>query len=172
MLKFDKLAEDFVYPDAKMVSFKDEDIYIKQYLPLMEKYQLIYVCILSLNLNQQPYHPLTSEALFDIELVNFYTNIDLDNTEATYFRKFDVLHHLGLIDLVIENIPVAEYEEMQRLYEKTINAILEYNQGIGNALKSLLSDSMGMSQDLEGIDEEKLAKGLEVVEKLTKEKHI
>lgn len=172
MLNYEKIKEDFVYPDAKTIDFMGEQLFIKQFLPLEDKYGIIYLCLMSLNLEEQCYNPLLGEALFEIELVKTYTNINFENVDDSYFKQFDTLHCSGLIDLVIANIPKEEYEELQRLYEESIKHSIDYNSSIGHSITGLFSNLPNLNTELEEIDTEKLEKGLEIVEKLSKDKHI
>jgi hypothetical protein len=172
MLKYSNLKEEFEYPEAKVVEFKGEQIFIKQFLPTDKKYGILYICLMSLDLQKQPYNPLLGEILFDLEIVKEYSNIEFDDEIDSSFKQFDILQYSGLIDLIIENIPQEEYEEMQRLYNETIEYQINYNSNIGNSINSLFDNLPNLNQELEGLDPEQLEKGMEIIEKLSKEQHI
>ena len=168
MLKYQDLKEDFEYPDAKIVEWKDNEIVIKQYLPSEDKYGIIYVCLMSLDIKEQPYNPLLAEILFEVELVKQYSNIMFEEIEDSFFKQFDILDQLGLIELVIANIPQTEYEELQRLYYESIEANIKYNSNIANSINGLFNNF----EQLQNIDTEELSKGFEVIQEFAKEQHI
>ncbi len=168
MLNYGKLKENFEYPDAKVVEFNEEQIFVKQYLPSEDKYGIIYVCLMSLDLQKQSYNPLLAEILFDVYVIKEYTNIIFEEVDDSYFKQFDVLHTLGVIDLAIANIPKEEYEELQRVYYEAIEEAIKYNGNIGNSINDLFTKVDDMGE----IDPEQIAKGMEIVEKLSKEQHI
>ncbi len=169
MLKYQDLKENFEYPDAKEVSYKDEAIFVKQYLPSEKKYEIIYICVMSLNLNEQSYNVFLAEILFDIQVVKTYTNIIFEEEdEDSYFKQFDVMHNLGIVELVINNIPQEEYEELQRAYYSVIEEMVKYNSSIANALGSLIEKF----EDLKEVDTAQLSEGMKMVQELSKDNHI
>jgi hypothetical protein len=172
MLKFIELLEDFVYPDAKVVDFKGIDIFVKQYLPAEEKYQLLYACVQGLDLLNKPYNPLVADLLFDLEVVQSYSSINFGDNQETYFKVFDVLQMNGLIDLVIGAIPVGEYEEMKRLYEESIESAEKHAGNTTHAIQAFLKGLPSLSEEVEAIDPEALEKAMKISEKLSNEGHI
>ena len=173
MLKFNELLEEFEYPDATVIDYKGKDIFIKQYLPAEDKYGLIYTSVESLDLANKPYNSLTAEILFDLDVVRYYSNINFDEVDVSYFKQFDVLQLNGLIDLVIKNIPVEEYEELKRCYEEVIQSTIAYNNSVGNSIQGLFSNLPSLGEELDGIqDPEKLQLVTEMIEELRKNEHI
>ncbi len=172
MIYFNDIQENFEYPDAKTIEWKGQQIFIKQYLPLSRKYTLLYSVVGGLFLDKEPYNPLLGEALFDLEIVKEYTNINFDDVSESYFKQFDVLHINGIVDLVIENIPKEEYEEIQRLYHEIIKSSIDYYSTLGTSIRSLLDNVPNLEDEVENLDMEAIEKAQEVIEKLSKEKHI
>lgn len=172
MLKFTELLEDFVYPDAKVIEFKNQQIFVKQYLPAEQKYQLLYSCLQSLDLENKAYNPLVADLLFDLELVQSYSSINFEENTETYFKVFDVLQMNGLIDLIIGEIPVEEYEEMKRLYEDSIESAKEHARSTTHAIQAFFKGLPSLSEEVEEIDPEMLEKAVEISNKLFKEDHI
>lgn len=165
MLEFKELVENFEYPDAKVIEYKGKEIFIKQYLPSSEKHGFIYVCQASLDLNNKPFNPLISEILFDTKIVEYYSNIIFDEN-INIFKMYDILQVEKIIDLVIENIPKEEYEEMQRLYEIGIEKIINYNASLNNILNSLTSGLNIDTSEIENFDPEKYKGIIEDIKKL------
>jgi hypothetical protein len=171
MLKISELKENFEYPDAKIVEFKGKEIFVKQYLPVVDKYGLLYTAIAPLELGRKPYHPIVAEILFDLEVIKYYSSIEFDEEES-YFKIFDILQINGIIDLIIQQIPIDEYEEIQRLYKEMIEQTLSFNGNFANGLQTLLNNLPQFTEEFGNLDMETLEKGKEIVEKLTKENHI
>jgi len=165
MLEFKDLMENFEYPDAKVIEYKGKDIFIKQYLPASEKHGLIYICIMSLDLDNKPFNPLIAEILFDTKIVEYYSNIIFDDN-ADMFKTYDILQVEKIIDLVIENIPKEEYEEMQRLYEARIERTINYNSSLNNILNNLMSGLNIDTSEIENFDPEKYKGIIEDIKKL------
>jgi hypothetical protein len=171
MLKFSELKENFVYPDVKVIQYKGKDIFVKQFLPTEDKYGLIITATMSLGLNIQPYNPLTGEILFDTEVIKYYSSINFDEEES-FFKIYDILQVEGLMDLIIEQIPVEEYEELQRLHKEFIEYTIAFNGNLANGLQNLLDNLPSVMHEFDNIDAEALKQGEEMVKKLTEEKHI
>jgi hypothetical protein len=166
MIEMKNFEENFEYPDAKVVQYKNEDIFIKQYLPSTEKYGLIYICLMSLNLNKQPLNPLVAEILFDTKIVEYYTNIIFDEN-MDMFKTYDILQMENLIDLVIENIPKEEYEEMQRLYELSIERTIVHNSSLNNILGRLVESLNMDTEEIDNFDPEKYKGIIEDIKKFS-----
>jgi hypothetical protein len=174
MLSITELKESFQYPDAKVVNYNNEQLFIKQFLPVDDKYSLIFICMNSLDLMKRSYNPLVAETLFEVEIVKHYSNINFDDNDDSYFTLFDILECQGLIKLIIENIPVEEYEELQRLYKESIEAEISFNSSIAGGLQFLVNDVLNLSDNLNFNDEEidTLKQGEKIIEKLVDKKHI
>ena len=175
MLTIKQLKEDFEYPDAVTVDFQNDLLFIKQYLPVEKKYIMIRSVIDLLKLDEEPYNPIMGEILFDLNLVEEYSNILFENEDhADFFKTYDVLQCLGLIDIVIENIPKEEFDEIKRLYEEYLQMNLDYNKTISAAIPKALSsllESPGVD-DLENIDMSKYENVLGLLGKLGEKGHI
>ena len=171
MLEFKDLMENFEYPDAKVIEYKGKDIFIKQYLPASNKFELIKGCLIVLNLGQLSYVPLIGELLFDVELVRAYSNIIFEEEHNTnFFKTYDVLHELGIINLIIENIPAAEYEELLRLYEQSINYEIDRYHNFAMMTNQILTqlpdivDKIG--DEIDTFDPTKFEQAMEILGKI------
>ncbi len=162
MISLKKLKEDLVYPDAKTVEFEGDLLFIKQNLPSIDKYTLIKAMVGSLELDSNYFDPYLAELLFEVRIVLAYSNIQEDNEEGlmNVFEQHDVLENNGLIDLVIKNIPVKEYEDLIRLYKETYEAAIAFNSNIGNLLVKIapmIQDFLpSIAQELEQFDPDKI----------------
>lgn len=177
MIKLKDVREDFEYPDAKVVEFQEKDLFIKQYLPAKDKYGLIQGVIFLLGVNEGPVYPLLSEVLFYTELVKAYTNINFDDYKEDFFKTYDILNISGLLELVIKNIPVEEYDEICELYEESVEEAKLYSK----SMVSLIGTVVGLfkdgtiekvGQEIENFDIGKHEAVVGILEKLGNEQHI
>ncbi len=177
MLKYKDLVENFQYPDAKVVEFAGEQVFVKQYLPAIEKYELIKGCLIILNLAAETYNPLLSEILFDYEVAATYSNIDLkDENITSIFKIYDVLHNSGLIDLIIAAIPEDEYEELTRLYNESILYEKERYGNVAMTINDVVSFLPRLFEqaieNLQPDDIDKLDETIDKITQLKEEQHI
>ncbi len=141
MITIKQLKEDFQYEDAVAVEYKDSTLFIKQYLPAEDRFKMVSGILLLLGLDQGSYSPILSEILFETEVVKYYSNIIFDTDDQDdFFKTHDILDQTGVIDLVIKNIPVDEYEKTVRLYEETIEKEITYNSSIANVISKVITE--------------------------------
>ena len=115
------------------------------------KYGLIEGAIFLLGLNEGPLNPLLSEVVFEIELVKAYSSVSFEDFNEGVFKEYDILDKSGIIEAVIKNIPVQEYEEICRLYNETLKETMEYNK----SLLALLTGIIGnLSNSLKEVGED------------------
>ncbi len=177
MISLKKLKEDLVYPDAKVVKFGDEVLFVKQYLPSGDKYVLIKALVGSLDLDTTPFEPYLSEMLFEVRVILAYSNLDEGNSDEeesmNVFEQYDVLESNGLIDLVIGNIPVKEYEELVRLYEESIKAAIAFNANVSSLLFRIIPMIQdlfpALNSELENFDPEKINLLTDSLEKINQQ---
>jgi len=172
MLNYKDLKENFVYPEVKEVDFNNQVLFIKQFLPSEDKYGIVYLNLITLDVYSKAYNPMIAEIIFDLSIIKEYTNITFeDDSEDSFFKQYDILQTLGIIDLVVENIPKDEYEELQRLYYESIEAMVKHSNSINNLMSSILS-TPDLKQNLDTMDESQLHRAKELIEGLSEGKHI
>ena len=113
--------------DIKTFNLEDKIIEVKQYLSLNDKIDLIDIT-LQKSIEGKIYNPIKINAYFHLHLVYLYTNIEFTKKQREdEIKLFDILESNGIIDLVIENIPVEEYEQLAEQIEEKMEVILTYN---------------------------------------------
>ena len=177
MIEIKDFKEDFEYPDAKAVDFEGKDLFVKQYLPAEQKYQFIDRMITVMGVNEHSLKPLLSDILFNVYIVEFYSNIILaDEDHSEIFKTYDILNTKGIIDLVIENIPAKEYQEVCHFYDETLKETIKYNQSFAcllrNVIEGVSSFMTDAEESIEGFDPEKYEAISGIIKKLSDEKHI
>lgn len=177
MIEIKDFREDFEYPDAKVVDFEGKDLFIKQYLPAEKKYQFIDRMITVMGVNEQGFKPLLSDILFNVYIVESYSNIILtDEDHSDIFKTYDILNIKGAIDLVIKNIPLKEYQEVCHFYDETLKETIKYNQSFTSLLRTVIDGVSNFMTDagkeIEGFDPEKYEAVSGILKKLSDGKHI
>lgn len=169
MISIENLKKDFEYPDAHIVDYEGESIFVKQYLPVKEKYKMIEGIIFLLDF--EDFSPLLQEILFDIDFVQYYTNIHFDREDKVdYFETYDILHLKGIIDLVLKAVPATEYEEITRLFLERVEETKRIKSSWDASLKRLLAETQEMN--LGDFNEESLQQITSLLKNLTDQKHI
>ena len=177
MIEFKKFQENFEYPDAKVVEFEGEDLFIKQYLPMNKKYDIIQVTIFMIGLKEGKASPILSEVVFHNELVEAYTNINFESSKQEFFKTYDILNLSGLLELIISNIPVSEYEEICKLYEECLEEAKQHSRSfvslIGAIVEAITDGSLqNIGQEINDFDVNKHEAVLGILKKLGDEQHI
>lgn len=170
-----QLKEDFEYPDANVVDFNEAQLFVKQYLPAEQKYGLISGTIYLLGLEEGPFNPFLSEVVFENELVKAYSNVSFEDFNENVFKTHDILNISGLIDTVIKNIPVEEYEALCQLYEDAIEERIKYNHSSISLLmtaSAVILEFFKAGEEIENFDISKYEAVEGILKRLGEQKHI
>lgn len=142
--------------DDIAINIGDEQITVKQYLPIDEK-ALFSERVLSNAMD--PNTNFASEArmsvYFALELIRIYTNINLTDKmleEAT--KTYDLLLINHVLDKVIEAIPAEEYNELyDKVYEDR-DHLETYLHSIVGVLRTVQNDYSAAEIDVDKITEQ------------------
>lgn len=154
--------------EIKTISFNDETIEVKQYLPVQEKLILLSKIILVAHEEDYNYsNPAKVEILRDLEILFAYTNINFtDKQKEDIAKLYDLCYTSGLLAEVIAAIPEKEYKLLCDNLEKSLTSIYQYeNSALGildnikqnhdenefdlkNIQEILQSDELGMLKDI------------------------
>jgi hypothetical protein len=123
------------------VSFKfnDKEIKVKQYLPVEQKAAIVNVATRGALVDG-----IVSRVLMDAYLhlliIENYTNIEFSEADRELILEtFDRVQSTGFVDLVIENMPQAEYEYLFNETNIHANNINEFYRSFGYAAQSMSS---------------------------------
>lgn len=133
----------------KTITFNNNNIEIKQYLPIDEKLGLIgRVIDLAHDQDYNYSNPVKRRVYTDLEILMTYTNISFTEKQKEDTPKlYDQVYCSGLLNEVLSNIPEDEVKAIYDGVENTIGGIYEYQHsalGILNVLK----------EDYSAVDEE------------------
>lgn len=182
-LSFEKIKKETEMSSFKEVEYGDDIIRIRQYLPASEKYRIINaVAILGGAINGKRDY-FIEKTIFEKELVLHYSDIEIDNKERNnFYSVYDILYQSGIRDLVIDNIPDEEYEELASDCAETVKLMAEYAQSfayiwnkLDEYIKTDLPQVLGkigdnlpqwaeaISSQVENLDSEKVDKAAEAI---------
>lgn len=144
--------------EAKMLSWNNQEIEIKQYLPINEKLSLISNVINNAHDGNKNFsNPIQVKVYSALEILYFYTNINFtDKQKEDVAKLYDLVASSGLIANVINLIPKEEYDELMSGIEDSINAIYSYQNSVLGILDSVKEDYSTLNFDATAI-QEKLA---------------
>lgn len=136
--------------DIKTITIGEQEIEVKQYLPIQKKLDLISnVANFSADANNFA-NPVKVDVFFSLEIMYHYTNIAFtDKQKEDFIKTFDLLKENGVLDKVKDAIPAEEY---YFLYERTwecIQEIYKYQNSVLGLLDIIKTDYEGVGADIE-----------------------
>lgn len=143
----------------KEVDFNGIKIEIFQYLPIENKYNLIMLALQN-SKSERIYNPIKLNMYFNLYIVYMYSNINFtDKQRENEYELYDKLESNGLINLIIDNIPNEEYQELCDFLTDTQKAKeIEERSLTGLAteiINSLPTNALAMQDIVENFDQEK-----------------
>lgn len=139
-------------------------IRVLQYLPTEGKTNLIqYVVDKSIDSMTGCFSPLRVNVYFAIGLIRSYCGIHFDE-DMRVDEAYDMLESLGIVDKIIESIPIEEREYIETLINDTIKDIARYNNSFAGIMAVMSLDSQELDTSIKDILENvKNKEGLEVL---------
>ena len=154
-INFSKLNVKKVNEAVKTINFNDSVIEVKQYLPIMDKLAIIGMAINNAADGNRFVNTLKLDIYLHLEIVFAYTNINFTDTQKSDLVKlYDLLKSSGLIDLVISEIPSAEYTDvLENAYSIADNMYIQMNSVYG-IMDTIAKDYSEVGADATAISEE------------------
>lgn len=154
----------------KNIEINNQNIEVRQYLPVNEKLQLVgNVIELSHDLERNFANPLKSEVFFALEVIRFYTNITFTDKQMEEPHKiYDALDSIGMIDEIFNAIPAREMKILRENLQATTTAFYAYRNSIFGILDAVAKDYSDLDLDITSL-QEKLAnpEALSLLKKIT-----
>lgn len=152
-LTFTKLALK-KQDDIKTIKYNENNIEIKQYLPVNEKLDLIARVIMGAHDENNFPNPIKIEVITAIEVIMTYTNISFtDKQKEDIAKLYDLFSENRLLDMIIEQIPKDEYDFLISGINKTTTAIYAYQNSVLGILDSVSKDYSNLDLDVEKLQE-------------------
>lgn len=136
--------------DTKIVIIGEQEIEVKQYLPIQKRLELISkVANNSADANNFA-NPVKVEVFFDLEIMYYYTNITFtEKQKEDFIKTYDLLKENGIFDIIIDNIPEGEYESLWADTWSCISEIYKYKNSILGIMDTIKTDYNEVGSDLD-----------------------
>lgn len=136
--------------EVKTITINNNQIEIKQYLPVNEKLDLIARVINGAHDQNNFPNPIKIEVIGTLEMIMAYTNISFTEKQKEDIPKlYDLLEENGVIKDIISQIPEDEYNFIIDGINKTVDAVYTYNNSILGILESISQDYSNLDFDIQ-----------------------
>lgn len=134
--------------EVKTITINNNQIEIKQYLPVNEKLDLIARVINGAHDQNNFPNPIKIEVIGTLEMIMAYTNISFTEKQKEDIPKlYDLLEENGVIKDIISQIPEDEYNFIIDGINKTIDAVYTYNNSVLGILEAVSKDYSNLDFD-------------------------
>ena len=159
--------------ETKILEWNEQNIEVKQYLPINDKLNLISNVI---NYSHEPgenySNPMKVELFTTLEILYHYTNISFtEKQKEDVIKLYDLVVGSELYDAIIGLIPEGEYCELIAAIDETIYSIYSYQNSVLGILDNVNKDYSNLNFDAANIqkmigDPDNLGLLREVLDKL------
>lgn len=134
--------------EIKTITFNEQEIEVKQYLPINDKFTIISNII---NNSADEYsfaNPVKIKVFTTLEIINNYTNINFtDKQKEDGAKLYDLLYSSGLVDAIYEVLPYSEREEITDGVWDSIRSIYSYKNSVMGILDNISTDYNNLNLD-------------------------
>ena len=141
---------------VKTITINEQQIEVKQYLPMKEKGEMINTIVDHLMMTNQVsfINPIAIEVFLNYEIINYYTNINFtDKQREDLFKIYDLLESNGIFDQIVGAIPETEYSFIYDTLLETLKALYEYKNSAAGIIESISNSYNNTNIDLDAIKE-------------------
>lgn len=134
--------------ETKTITINNNQIEVKQYLPVNEKLDLIARVINGAHDQNNFPNPIKIEVIGTLEMIMAYTNISFTEKQKEDIPKlYDLLEENGIIKDIISQIPEDEYNFIIDGINKTVDAVYTYNNSVLGILEAVSKDYSNLDFD-------------------------
>lgn len=143
--------------EVKTITWNDQTIEVKQYLPVNNKLELISR-VINLSADENNFaNPVKVDIYFAIEVVDAYTNISFtEKQKEDVCKLFDSITSSGLFTAVKDAIPLEEYDNLYYDMNGCVSAVYSYKNSVMGILENITTDYDNLNLDASAI-QQKLA---------------
>lgn len=138
--------------NIKTIVINDQEIEVKQYLPINDKLDLI-ATVINLSMDDNNFaNPVKVQVYTKLEIIFRYTNLSFtDKQKEDLVKIYDLLESNHIFDLIITEIPESEYKYIYESTEKCVKEIYAYSNSIMGVLERLSADYSQTSFDIDAL---------------------
>lgn len=135
--------------EIKTIKFNEQEIEIKQYLPIQDKLNVIYNAISKTEDENRFFNPVKLECYCTLEIVYAYTNIKFTDKQLEDEAKiFDLMEENGLIDVIFSAIPEEETSFVMNSCEEAAEAIYKFSNSAMGLVEYFINHQEQTTLDL------------------------
>lgn len=134
--------------ENEIINWNDQEIEIKQYLPVNEKLELISRIINNSAEDMKFYNVGKIEIFTTLEIIFAYTNINFtDKQKEDVCKLYDLFMSSNLMDEIFAHIPESELDWISDTVKDTIESIYSYQNSVMGILDSINQDYSNLNLD-------------------------
>ena len=139
---------------TKTINYNEQDIEIKQYLPVNDKLGLISR-VINLSADENNFaNPMKVSVYTVLEIIDAYTNINFtEKQKEDPCKIYDLFVGNGLSSMILKAIPEDELAELLTGVEDSIKAVYNYRNSVMGVLDVVQNDYDGMNLDAQNIQQ-------------------
>lgn len=127
--------------DIVNITFNDQVIEVKQYLPVNDKLQLISNVINQSADDNNFANPIKVDVFTVLEIINFYTNISFTEKQREDPAKlYDLIISNNLAKIITDAIPQVELDELMSGIKDSVEAIYKYKNSAMGIMEAISTD--------------------------------
>lgn len=140
--------------EVKTISYNDQEIEIKQYLPVNEKLDMISR-IINYSVDEMKFYNIGKLELFmALEVIFTYTNVRCtDKQKEDPCKLYDTFISSGFYDIIIKEIPESELEWIEETMMETVEALYKYHNSVMGLIDTIQQDYSSLDFDATAIQE-------------------
>ena len=141
--------------EIQTIEFNEQNIEVKQYLPVEEKLELI-TNVLELSHDSNNFsNPVKVSVYTTLEIIEKYTNVNFTEKQKENPTKlYDLLVGNGFSAAVIKAIPEPEYDEILTGIKQTIKSVYKYQNSVMGILDTISQDYSNLNLDASAIHQQ------------------
>ena len=127
--------------NIKTIVMNDQEIEVKQYLPINDKLDLIATVINLAADDNNFMNPVKMLVFMKLEIIFRYTNISFtEKQKEDLVKLYDILESNNIFNIIIEAIPKVEYKSIIDGVQECADAIYTYRNSAVGIIDSINQD--------------------------------
>lgn len=136
------------------ITFNDQEINIRSYLPIKDKIDILERVINNSSDQLQFYNSSKLDMFLDLEILFNYTDIEFeDDDKEDLPHLYDLVSSSGLLNEVLDAMAASEVAWLQEHLYETVKAIYEYNHSILGIMDTITRDYSNLGGEITELQE-------------------
>lgn len=130
------------------IMWNDQEIEVKQYLPINDKLTLISNVLNHCSEDEKYYNMGKFEMYFTLEVIYNYTNINpTEKQKEDICKLYDAFVSSGLYDTILESIDKKDMQFLREVALDSIKSIYAYSNSVMGIIDAVTMDYKGLDLD-------------------------